>query len=145
MSWKSISKSQYSQLLGILETQNIDNKDYYRMIVDQSHLNSGNFAHGGFLMSFLDNVMGNAAYKSFNNSPCVTISMSTHFTQSASLGDELIGQPIIEKQTKTLSFVKCQVFSSNNLIVSGSGIWKIVNVKRDDNVSDKIKLNDGGW
>jgi acyl-coenzyme A thioesterase PaaI-like protein len=115
------------------------------MIVDQSHLNSGNFAHGGFLMSFLDNVMGNAAYKSFNNSPCVTISMSTHFTQSASLGDELIGQPVIEKQTKTLSFVKCQVFSSNNLIVSGSGIWKIVNIKRDNNVSDKIKLNDGGW
>ena len=118
MSWKSISKSHYSQLLGNLETQNIDNKDYYRMIVDQSHLNSGNFAHGGFLMSFLDNVMGNAAYKSFNNSPCVTISMSTHFIQSASIGDELKGQPIIEKKTKTLSFVKCQVFSNDDLIDS---------------------------
>jgi len=145
MSCKSISKSQYSQLLGTLETQNIDNKDYYRMIVDQSHLNSGNFAHGGFLMSFLDNVMGNAAYKSFNNSPCVTISMSTHFTQSASIGDELKGQPIIEKKTKTLSFVKCQVFSNDDLIVSGSGIWKIVNLRKEYNVSNKIKLDDGGW
>ena len=145
MSWKSISKSQYSQLLGTLETQNKDNKDYFRMKVDQSHLNSGNFAHGGFLMSFLDNVMGNVAYKSFNNTPCVTISMSTHFIQSASLGDELIGQPIIEKKTNTLSFVKCQVFSNNNLIVSGSGIWKIVNSKKVNNVSDKIKSDDGGW
>tara|TARA_Y100000768_G_C23865987_1_gene628061 strand:- start:320 stop:757 length:438 start_codon:yes stop_codon:yes gene_type:complete len=145
MSWKSISKSKYSQLLGTLETNNKDNKDYYRMTVGQSHLNAGNFAHGGFLMSFLDNVMGNAAYKSFNNNPCVTISMSTHFTQSASLGDELIGQPIIEKKTNTLSFVKCQVFSNNNLIVSGSGIWKIVNFKKNKNVSDKIKLDDGGW
>ena len=145
MSWKSISKSHYSQLLGNLETQNKDNKDYYRMIVDQSHLNSGNFAHGGFLMSFLDNVMGNAAYKSFKNSPCVTISISTHFTQSASMGDELIGQPIIEKKTKTLSFVKCQVFSNDDLIVSGSGIWKIVNLRKENNVSNKIKLDDGGW
>ena len=145
MSWKSISKSQYSKLLGTLEIQNNDNKDYYRMFVDQSHLNSGNFAHGGFLMSFLDNVMGNAAYKSFNNTPCVTISMSTHFTQSASLGDQLIGQPIIEKKTNTLSFVKCQVFSKDNLIVSGSGIWKIVNLKKDNYVSNKIKLDDGGW
>ena len=89
--------------------------------------------------------MGNAAYKSFNNTACVTISMSIHFTQSASLGDELIGHPIIEKKTKTLSFVKCQVFSKDNLIVSGSGIWKIVNFKKDNTVSDKIKLDDGGW
>ena len=55
MSWKSISNSQYSKLLGSLETREND-KDYYRMIVSESHLNSGNFAHGGFLMSFLDNV-----------------------------------------------------------------------------------------
>ena len=39
-------------------------------------------------------------FKSFDNKPCVTISMSTHFTYSASMGDELIGQPIIEKKNK---------------------------------------------
>jgi len=102
-------------------------------------------APGGFLSAFLDNVMGNAAFKSFDNKPCVTISMSTHFTYSASMGDELIGQPIIEKKTKTLSFVKCQVFSKDNLIVSGSGIWKIVNFKKVNNINDKIKKDDGGW
>ena len=100
MSWKSISNSQYSKLLGSLETKRENDKDYYRTTVLKSHLNSGNFAHGGFLMSFLDNVMGNAAFKSFDNKPCVTISMSTHFTYSASMGDELIGQPIIEKKQK---------------------------------------------
>lgn len=129
MNWKAISNSQYSKLLGQLETKQEDGKDIYRMFVENTHLNSGNFAHGGFLMSFLDNVMGNAAFKSFNNTPCVTISMTTHFTLSASCGDELIGHPIIEKRTKTLSFVKCQVFSKDNLIVSGAGIWKIVNFK----------------
>ena len=82
MNWKSISNSQYSQLLGPLETKNENGKDLFRMFVKESHLNSGNFAHGGFLMSFLDNVMGNAAYKSFDNNPCVTISMNTHFTFS---------------------------------------------------------------
>ena len=106
MSWKSISNSQYSKLLGSLETKRENDKDYYRMIVLKSHLNSGNFAHGGFLTSFLDNVMGNAAFKSFDNKPCVTISMSTHFTYSASMGDELIGQPIIEKKTNKLNFTE---------------------------------------
>ena len=145
MNWKSISNSQYSKLLGQLESCHEEGKDLYRMFVDQSHLNSGNFAHGGFLMSFLDNVMGNAAFRSFENAPCVTISMTTHFTYSASPGDELIGEPIIEKRTNSLSFVKCQVFSSNRLIVSGSGIWKKVNRKKKPTVSEKIESDDGGW
>jgi acyl-coenzyme A thioesterase PaaI-like protein len=115
------------------------------MLVNNTHLNSGNFAHGGFLMSFLDNVMGNAAFKSFDKAPCVTISMTTHFTHSASIGDELIAQPIIEKKTKTLSFVNCQVFAGDNLIVSGSGIWKIVHRKSTNTVNDKIIKDDGGW
>ena len=125
MTWKLISKSSYSQLLGELETKLENNQHKYRMTVSEKHLNSGNFAHGGFLMSFLDNVMGNAAYKSFGNRPCVTISMNTHFTFSAQKGDELIGIPSIERMTKTLCFVKCQVFSNNEIIVSGNGIWTV--------------------
>ena len=47
MNWKSISNSQYSKLLGQLETASNDGKDFYRMFVNNTHLNSGNFAHGG--------------------------------------------------------------------------------------------------
>ena len=145
MTWKVISKSSYSQLLGVLETKLENNHNKYRMIVAEKHLNSGNFAHGGFLMSFLDNVMGNAAYKSFGNRPCVTISMNTHFTFSAQKGDELIGIPSIERMTKTLCFVKCQVFSNNEIIVSGNGIWKLVKTSSMKTVKDKKLDDDGGW
>ena len=145
MTWKVISKSSYSQLLGVLETKLENNHYKYRMIVAEKHLNSGNFAHGGFLMSFLDNVMGNAAYKSFGNRPCVTISMNTHFTFSAQKGDELIGIPSIERMTKTLCFVKCQVFSNNEIIVSGNGIWKLVKTSSMKTVKDKKLDDDGGW
>ena len=145
MTWKLISKSSYSQLLGDLETKLENNLHNYRMTVSEKHLNSGNFAHGGFLMSFLDNVMGNAAYKSFGNRPCVTISMNTHFTFSAQKGDELIGIPSIERMTKTLCFVKCQVFSNNEIIVSGNGIWKLVKISSMKTVKDKKLDDDGGW
>ena len=145
MTWKVISKSSYSQLLGVLETKLENNQHKYRMTVSEKHLNSGNFAHGGFLMSFLDNVMGNAAYKSFGNKPCVTISMNTHFTFSAQKGDELIGIPYIERMTKTLCFVKCQVFSNNEIIVSGNGIWKLVKTLSMKTVKDKKLDDDGGW
>ena len=43
MNWKSISNSQYSKLLGQLETASNDGKDFYRMFVNNTHLNSGNF------------------------------------------------------------------------------------------------------
>ena len=145
MTWKLISKSSYSQLLGELETKLENNQHKYRMTVSGKHLNSGNFAHGGFLMSFLDNVMGNAAYKSFGNRPCVTISMNTHFTFSAQKGNELIGIPSIERMTKTLCFVKCQVFSNNEIIVSGNGIWKLVKTSSMKTVKDKKLDDDGGW
>lgn len=145
MSWKSISNSSYSKLLGHLETKKEGGEDIYRMRVSESHLNSGKFAHGGFLMSFLDNVMGNAAYKAFGNKPCVTISMSTNFTFSASAGDDLIAQPKIERVTKTLCFVSCQVLVKNELIVSGSGIWKLVNWKTPKTLQEKILADDGGW
>ena len=145
MTWKLISKSSYSQLLGELETKLENNQHKYRMTVSEKHLNSGYFAHGGFLMSFLDNVMGNTAYKSFGNRPCVTISMNTHFTFSAQKGDELIGIPSIERMTKTLCFVKCQVFSNNEIIVSGNGIWKLVKTSSMKTVKDKKLDDDGGW
>ena len=145
MTWKLISKSSYSKLLGDLETKLENNLHKYRMTVSEKHLNSGNFAHGGFLMSFLDNVMGNAAYKSFGNRPCVTISMNTHFTFSAQKGDELIGIPTIERMTKTLCFVKCQVLSNNEIIVSGNGIWKLVKTSSMKTVKDKKLDDDGGW
>ena len=145
MTWKLISKSSYSQLLVELERKLENNQHKYRMTVSEKHLNSGNFAHGGFLMSFLDNVMGNAAYKSFGNRPCVTISMNTHFTFSAQKGDELIGIPSIERMTKTLCFVKCQVFSNNEIIVSGNGIWKLVKISSMKTVKDKKLDDDGGW
>ena len=145
MTWKLISKSSYSQLLGELETKLENNQYKYRMTVSERHLNSGNFADGGFLMSFLDNVMGNASYKSFGNRPCVTISMNTHFTFSAQKGDELIGIPSIERMTKTLCFVKCQVFSNNEIIVSGNGIWKLVKISSMKTVKDKKLDDDGGW
>ena len=145
MTWKLISKSSYSQLLGELETKLENNQHKYRMTVSEKHLNSGNFAHGGFLMSFLDNVMGNAAYKSFGSRPCVTISMNTHFTFSAQKGDELIGIPSIERMTKRLCFVKCQVFSNNEIIVSGNGIWKLVKTSSMKTVKDKKLDDDGGW
>jgi hypothetical protein len=40
--------------------------------------------------------------------------------------DILIGKVIIAKKTKSLVFVKADLFQSENIIASASGIWKIL-------------------
>ena len=63
MSWKSISNSNYSVLLGdLLMSMDADNPIFKTTVLDK-HLNTANYAHGGFLMSLLDNTMGNASYR----------------------------------------------------------------------------------
>jgi hypothetical protein len=47
--------------------------------------------------------------------------------------------------TKTLCFVKCQVFSKKEIIVSGNGIWKLVKTSLSKSVKDKKADDDGGW
>jgi hypothetical protein len=115
------------------------------MTFSENHLNSGNFAHGRFLMSFLDNGMGNAAYKSIGNRPCVTVSMTTPFAFSAPKRDELIEVPSIDRMTKTLCFVHCQEFSNHAIIVSGHGIWILVQTSSMTTVAHKSLHDDGGW
>ena len=47
--------------------------------------------------------------------------------------------------TKTLCFVNCKVFSKNEIIVSGSGIWKLVKTSSIKSFKDKKEDDDGGW
>lgn len=145
MSWKSISNSNYSVLLGDLLMQMNGDNPVFKTIVSDKHLNSANYAHGGFLMSLLDNTMGNASFLAFEKNPCVTISMTTHFIKAASNGDELIIKPIVEKKTNSLCFMKAEILCNNQIIASGTGIWKVMNKKLPKSVTQKLKDDDGGW
>lgn len=145
MSWKSISNSNYSVLLGNLLMQIEDGKPIFKTTVLEKNLNSANFAHGGFIMSLLDNAMGNACFLAFDKTPCVTISMTTHFIKATAEGDELIIKPVVEKKTNSLCFVKSEILCNKEIIASGTGIWKLVKMKLTKSVEQKIKEDDGGW
>tara|TARA_X000001036_G_scaffold384448_1_gene378424 strand:- start:521 stop:952 length:432 start_codon:yes stop_codon:yes gene_type:complete len=143
MSWKSISNSNYSVLLGDLHIKIENEKPIFKMKVLEKHLNSADYAHGGFLMSLLDNAMGNACFLAFGKNPCVTISMTTHFIKAASLGDELIVKPLVEKKTNTLCFVKSEILCKDEVLASGTGIWKLA--KLNKTIKQKLTEDDGGW
>tara|TARA_B110000259_G_scaffold170203_1_gene200718 strand:- start:149 stop:538 length:390 start_codon:yes stop_codon:yes gene_type:complete len=112
---------------GGLDLKKIDLENYqFSTSVKEIHLNSGKIAHGGFLSTVADTGMGTAAHIVANNKRCVTISLEIKFISAALLNQILIGKIKIQKKTKSLVFITCEIFVNKSIVVTASGVWKII-------------------
>ena len=103
-------------------------KDEYefKTTIKENHLNAAGITHGGFIAAFVDAGAGSAAHKSADQNPCVTISLELKFISAVKLGQELIGKTQIQKRTKSMIFLTCKLTVENKIVVTASGIWKIL-------------------
>jgi acyl-coenzyme A thioesterase PaaI-like protein len=116
------TNSGYSRHVGELKAKKIDNLNYeYHAEVKEIHLNTAKMAHGGFL-----NAMGNAAHRAAVDKRCVTISLEIKFVSAGKLGDNLIAKVKIQKKTRTLVFLTCEIVNSEGVVAVTSGVWKIL-------------------
>ena len=121
------TKSGYSAHVGGLRGKKLDDLNYeYHCEVKEIHLNTAKMAHGGFLMFVADTGMGNAAHQVSGNKRCVTISLEMKFITAASLGQKLLTKVRIQRKTNTLVFITSETSSSENIITTASGVWKIL-------------------
>jgi len=105
----------------------VSEKEYeFKTTISKNHLNDAGITHGGFLAALVDAGAGTAAHRSAVNSPCVTISLEIKFISAVKLGQELIGKTIIQKKTKSLIFLTCELKVSNKIVATASGVWKIL-------------------
>ena len=112
---------------GGLLFKNISEKEYqFKTTIKENHLNAAGIAHGGFLSAIVDAGAGAAAHRVSGNSPCVTISLELKFISAVKLGQELIGNTKIQKKTKSLVFLTCELKASNKIVATASGVWKIL-------------------
>ena len=121
------AKSGFAKHIGGLTTKKINDSNYeFYTEVKDINLNTSKIAHGGFICSIADTGMGNAAHRAIENKRCVTISLDVKFISAASLGQKLLGKVKIQKKTRTLVFVTCEISNSENIVATASGIWKIL-------------------
>ena len=112
---------------GGLDLKKIDINNFeFTVSVKEFHLNTGGIAHGGFLSTITDTGMGTAAHMVAENKRCVTISLEVKFISAALLNQNLIGKVKIQKKTKSLIFITCEVFNSGGIVITASGVWKIL-------------------
>jgi len=108
----------------------ISEKEYqFKTIIKENHLNTAGIAHGGFIAAVIDAGAGTAAHKVSNNNPCVTISLELKFISPVKLGQELIGTTKIQKKTKSMVFLTCELTVEKKIVATASGVWKILNKK----------------
>ena len=102
------------------------NNFVFSTVVKEIHLNSGKIAHGGFLSTIADTGMGTAAHMVMENKRCVTISLELKFISAALLNQVLTGKIKIQKKTKSLVFITCEILNSACVVVTASGVWKML-------------------
>ena len=98
----------------------------FKATINENHLNAAGITHGGFIAALVDAGAGTAAHRSADNSPCVTISLELKFISAVKLGQELIGKTKIQKKTKSMVFLTCELTASNKIVATASGVWKIL-------------------
>ena len=111
---------------GLLFKKISDNEYEFKTTIKENHLNSAGITHGGFIAAVVDAGAGTAAHRSVDQNPCVTISLELKFISAVKLGQELIGKTKIQKKTKSMVFLTCELTASNKIAATASGVWKIL-------------------
>ena len=111
---------------GLLFREVSKNEFEFKTTIKENHLNAAGITHGGFIAAFVDAGAGTAAHRSTDQNPCVTVSLELKFISAVRLGQELIGKTKIQKKTKTMVFLTCELSVSNKIVATASGVWKML-------------------
>ena len=111
---------------GLLFKTISENEYKFKTTIKKNHLNAAGITHGGFIAALVDAGAGAAAHRSADGSPCVTISLELKFISPIQLGQELIGKTKIQKKTQSMVFLTCELTTTNKIVATASGVWKIL-------------------
>tara|TARA_Y100000590_G_scaffold177509_1_gene202692 strand:+ start:1378 stop:1797 length:420 start_codon:yes stop_codon:yes gene_type:complete len=103
-----------------------ENEYEFKATINENHLNAAGITHGGYISAFIDAGAGTAAHRAAGGNPCVTISLELKFISAVKLGQELIGKTKIQKKTKSMVFLTCELTAENKIVATASGVWKIL-------------------
>jgi acyl-coenzyme A thioesterase PaaI-like protein len=100
----------------------------FRVVLQPHMLNGGGNAHGGFLMSVADIIMGYAVKEATESQSSSTVSLNCDFVAGAPGNEVLDGTTIITRKTRSLVFVSGELSAAGRTVLTATGIWKILGV-----------------
>lgn len=98
---------------------------HWGFFAEPHHCNPSGFIHGGMLATFVDIIMGGAAFMKVG-APVATITLNTEFMSAGKPGFWYDGVAEVVRKARTLCFVKGEVRCGDKLILTSSGTWAII-------------------
>ena len=117
----------FDVLIGPMYYNKTESNDFkfITKILDK-HLNANGVAHGGFSMTLTDIFFGTLAFVASGKRLTSTISLNCNFV-SPGLQDEIVEcDARVIRTTRSMIFIEGNLMSKDKIIVSASGIWKIL-------------------
>lgn len=98
----------------------------FAFVPEAKHLNGGGALHGGFLMTIADNVLGFTAHEQTEGKIASTVTLNADFLAAGVSDAVLWGRAAVTRRTRSLIFVAGDLSQDGRLVMTATGIWKII-------------------
>ena len=110
--------------VGPLGYKVVDGTITFAFLADARHRNTAGTVHGGMLMTFADFALCLTATWDQPGEKCVTVSCNSEFVAPGRPGDLIEASGEVVRRTKSLPFVRGQVYADDRILLNYSAIVK---------------------
>ena len=110
--------------VGPLRYKVVDGTITFAFLADARHRNTAGTVHGGMLMTFADFALCLTATWDQPGEKCVTVSCNSEFVAPGRPGDLIEASGEVVRRTKSLTFVRGQVYAGDRILLNYSAIVK---------------------
>ena len=110
--------------VGPLGYKVVDGTITFAFLADTRHRNTAGTVHGGMLMTFADFALCLTATWDQPGEKCVTVSCNSEFVAPGRPGDLIEASGEVVRRTKSLTFVRGQVYADDRILLNYSAIVK---------------------
>jgi uncharacterized protein (TIGR00369 family) len=124
--WEVVQNTAFGDLVGPIWMREEGEHLRFGFVVAPKHLNRAGNLHGGMLMTLADQSMAIAARKATGAKRHATIELNTQFVGGVRLGEFVESRPEVVRATRSVVFMAAKMFVGTRVVVTTSGIWKII-------------------
>jgi len=129
--WKLLNTEGFISTIGPLWSRQIDETWEYGLHVEAHHENPLGIAHGGMLMTFMDQAISMIAWSAAGRKPCATVQLDTHFLSPAKAGDFIVARAEVSRKSMSLIFMRGVLHVAEREIMTAQGMMKIIHRSSD--------------
>ena len=129
--WKLLTTEGFFSTIGPLWSRQVDETWEYGLHVEPHHTNPLGIAHGGMLMTLMDQAISMIAWSEAGRKPCATVQLDSHFLSPAKAGDFIVARTEVSRKSMSLIFMRGVLRVDEKEIMTAQGMMKILHRSSD--------------